>query len=60
MRVIGMISGTSYDAIEAVAVELAFDGDAVVADLRAHLSASYPESLRDAIAAMLPPAATTL
>lgn len=60
MRVIGMISGTSYDAIEAVAVDLEIDGEAVVADLRAHVSAPYPESVRASIAAMLPPGATTI
>ena len=60
MRVIGMISGTSYDAIEAVAVELEFDGSTIIADLRAHLSAPYPAELHDAVAAMLPPAATTI
>ena len=34
MRVIGMISGTSFDAIEAVAAELELDGQTLVADLR--------------------------
>ena len=60
MRVIGMISGTSFDAIEAVAVELDFDGETIVADLRTHVSAPYPDELHDAIAEMLPPAATTI
>jgi anhydro-N-acetylmuramic acid kinase len=60
MRVIGMISGTSYDAIEAVAAELELDGPTLVADLRAHVSAQYPPDLRAAVAAMLPPAATSI
>jgi anhydro-N-acetylmuramic acid kinase len=60
MKVIGMISGTSFDAIEAIAVELSFEDDTLVADLREHTSTPYPEAVRDAIAAMLPPAATTL
>jgi anhydro-N-acetylmuramic acid kinase len=59
-----MISGTSYDAIEAVAadLELAGDGDGteIVADLRAHVSAPYSDELRAAIADMLPPAQTTI
>src|ERR1700760_2389516 len=59
-KVVGMISGTSYDAIEAVAAELTLDGDTLVADLRAHTSTPYPASVRDGIAAMMPPAATTL
>lgn len=60
LKVVGMISGTSFDAIEAVAVELALDGETLVADLRAHTSTPYPDSVRDGIAAMMPPAATTL
>lgn len=60
MKVIGLISGTSFDAIEAVAAELSFDGDTLVADLRAHTSTPYPEEVREGIAAMMPPAATTL
>lgn len=60
LRVVGLISGTSFDAIEAVAAELDLEGDALTVDLRAHTSTPYPESVRSAIAAMLPPAATTL
>jgi anhydro-N-acetylmuramic acid kinase len=55
-----MISGTSFDAIEAVAADLELDGATLVADLREHVSAPYPEHVRDAIAAILPPAATTI
>ena len=45
MRVIGMISGTSFDAIEAVAAELSLDGPTLVADLRrARLRASTRRS----------------
>jgi anhydro-N-acetylmuramic acid kinase len=60
MRVIGMISGTSFDAIEAIAAELEFDGPELVADVRAHVSAEYPPDVRAAIAALLPPAATSV
>ncbi len=60
MRVIGMISGTSFDAIETVAAELELRGTTVVAALHGHVSAPYPPSLRDAIAALLPPAATSI
>ncbi len=42
MRSIGMISGTSFDAIEAVAAELELDGTTLVADLRGHVSAALP------------------
>ena len=60
MRVIGMISGTSFDAIEAVAADLELDGQTLVADLRAHVSAEYPPEVHAAIAASLPPAQTTI
>jgi anhydro-N-acetylmuramic acid kinase len=60
MRVIGMISGTSFDAIEAVAAVLELDGEALVADLREHVSADYPPELQAAIAASLPPASTSV
>jgi anhydro-N-acetylmuramic acid kinase len=60
MRLIGMISGTSFDAIEAVAAEFELDGTTLVADLRAHVSADYPPEVHSAIAASLPPAATSV
>ncbi|WP_220729609.1 anhydro-N-acetylmuramic acid kinase [Streptomyces radicis] len=60
MRVIGMLSGTSYDAVDAAVAELAIDGDAVVLRPRGLHTEPYPAPLRDALAACLPPAATTL
>lgn len=59
MRVIGLMSGTSYDAIEAAAADLTLDGDTLLLRPLGHLSAPYPDDLRDLIAATLPPAATT-
>lgn len=59
MRVIGLMSGTSYDAIEAAAADLTLDGDALLMRPLGHLSVLYPDELRDLIAATLPPAATT-
>ncbi|MFJ5215817.1 anhydro-N-acetylmuramic acid kinase [Streptomyces sp. NPDC088354] len=59
MRVIGLMSGTSYDAIEAAAADLTLDGDTLVLRPLGHLSVPYPDDLRDLIAATLPPAATT-
>ncbi|MFI9802975.1 anhydro-N-acetylmuramic acid kinase [Streptomyces sp. NPDC052301] len=59
MRVIGLMSGTSYDAIEAAAADLALDGDTLLMRPLGHLSVPYPEDLRDLIGATLPPAATT-
>ncbi len=59
LRTIGMISGTSHDAIEAVLVELSRAGTRLVADLRGHMSVPYPTAVRDALLAVLPPARTT-
>ena len=60
MRVIGMISGTSFDAIEAVAVELELDRETLVVDFHRHLSVPYPPELRSAVAELLPPATTSI
>ena len=59
MRVIGMISGTSFDAVEALLVELELDGEVLVCDLSEHRSVPYPSAIREAISA-LPPAASTI
>ncbi|MFF4960736.1 anhydro-N-acetylmuramic acid kinase [Streptomyces sp. NPDC001222] len=59
MRVIGLMSGTSYDAIEAAATDLTLDGDTLHMRPLGHLSVPYPDELRDLIAGTLPPAATT-
>ena len=60
MRVIGMISGTSYDAVEAVAVDIALDDQTLVCDLLGHVSAPYAPEVRAAVAGILPPAPTTI
>jgi anhydro-N-acetylmuramic acid kinase len=60
MRVIGLMSGTSYDAIDAAAAGLSLVGDSVVLEPLGMVSAPYDEELREALAAALPPAATTL
>lgn len=59
MRVIGLMSGTSFDAVEAAAADLALDGDSLLLRPLGHLSVPYPDEVRDLIAAALPPAATT-
>ncbi|MEW2293017.1 anhydro-N-acetylmuramic acid kinase [Streptomyces sp. NPDC006743] len=59
MRVIGLMSGTSYDAIEAAAADLTLDGDTLLLRPLGHLSVPYPADVRDRIGATLPPAATT-
>jgi anhydro-N-acetylmuramic acid kinase len=58
--VIGMISGTSYDAVDAAAAEFELDGDDVRCVPRGLYSEPVPDDLRARIAAALPPHPTTL
>ena len=60
MRVIGITSGTSFDAIEALLVDFAMDGDLLRAQLVEHRSVGYPAQVHDSIASVLPPATTTV
>ncbi|MCX4903704.1 anhydro-N-acetylmuramic acid kinase [Streptomyces sp. NBC_00878] len=60
MRVIGLMSGTSYDAIDAAAADLRLDGDSLVLRPLGMVSGAYGAELREALAVALPPAATTL
>jgi len=60
VRVIGLISGTSFDAIEAAAVDFELAGEVLEARVVATSSTPYEPDLRRRIAAALPPARTTL
>ena len=60
MKVIGMISGTSFDAIEAVVVDFSLADQAIEATLLGHVSVPYSDELRDRVAQVLPPHATTI
>jgi len=60
VRVIGLMSGTSYDAIDAAAAELTLDGDSLVLRPLGLVSEAYDEGLRAALAAALPPTPTSL
>ncbi|GAA2284218.1 anhydro-N-acetylmuramic acid kinase [Streptomyces ruber] len=60
MRVIGLMSGTSYDAVDAAAADLALAGDTLTLTPLGHLAEPYAGGLRAALAAALPPADTTL
>jgi anhydro-N-acetylmuramic acid kinase len=60
MRIIGMISGTSFDAVEALLADFELDGDGLVCDLVEHRSVPYPPAVRHAISAILPPSPTTI
>lgn len=55
VRVIGLISGTSIDGIDVAAAELHADGDTVVLSPLGQLEVPYPEELREALLAALPP-----
>ncbi|MGC4847422.1 anhydro-N-acetylmuramic acid kinase [Micromonospora sp. DT15] len=59
MRVIGLMSGTSYDGIEAAAAEFELSGDTLRMRPLGRLSHPYSDELRTQIAAALPPTATT-
>lgn len=60
MRVIGMMSGTSYDGVDAAAADLSLDGDTVWMAPLGLLSVEFPPELRARIASVLPPATTTI
>jgi anhydro-N-acetylmuramic acid kinase len=60
VRVIGCMSGTSYDAVDAAVVDLAISGDEIRAKLLGWVSVPVPDDLRRRIGAALPPATTTL
>ncbi|MFE4858533.1 anhydro-N-acetylmuramic acid kinase [Streptomyces sp. NPDC056670] len=60
MRVIGLMSGTSHDAIDAAAADLILTGDSLVLTPLGLVSEGYEDGLRETLAAALPPAATTM
>ncbi|MEU8137489.1 anhydro-N-acetylmuramic acid kinase [Streptodolium elevatio] len=60
MTVIGILSGTSYDAVDAAVADFALDGTAVVCRPRGTYSEDVPEELRARLSAALPPHPTTL
>jgi len=59
MKVLGIISGTSYDAVEVAAAELYFEEEAIVMRPLGSKSVEYDPELRSEIAGMLPPATTS-
>jgi anhydro-N-acetylmuramic acid kinase len=60
VKVLGLISGTSHDGIDAAVVDFALDGDVLHGQVTAATSTPYDPALRARIRAALPPATTTL
>ncbi|MGX1614231.1 anhydro-N-acetylmuramic acid kinase [Micromonospora chalcea] len=60
MRIVGLMSGTSYDSVDVVAAEFTAHGDTLRLRPLGHRELAYPDDLRAEIGALLPPAATTI
>ncbi|MET8067846.1 anhydro-N-acetylmuramic acid kinase, partial [Micromonospora sp. NPDC005313] len=60
MKIVGLMSGTSYDGVDVVAAEFTADGDTLRLRPLGHQELPYPDDLRAEIGALLPPAATTI
>uniref|UniRef100_UPI0024537712 anhydro-N-acetylmuramic acid kinase n=1 Tax=Nocardia brasiliensis TaxID=37326 RepID=UPI0024537712 len=56
MRVVGLMSGTSHDAIDAVAAEISLRDSTIEVRIAGLLSRPYPAELRAELIAALPPA----
>ncbi|MEU8068630.1 MULTISPECIES: anhydro-N-acetylmuramic acid kinase [unclassified Micromonospora] len=60
MKIVGLMSGTSYDGVDVAAAEFTADGDTLRLRPLGHRELAYPDDLRAEIGALLPPAATTI
>ncbi len=59
MRVVGLISGTSFDGIDAAVADLTLNGDEVLMRPLGATEVTYPADLRAALIEAMPPAVTT-
>lgn len=60
MRVIGLMSGTSFDAVDAAAMDIDIVDDRLRLLPLGMVSQTYPQALKAALIAALPPAQTTM
>ena len=60
MRVVGLMSGTSVDAIDAAIADITLEGETVTLHPLGSVRALYDDDLREEILAALPPAHTTM
>jgi len=60
MRVVGLMSGTSVDAIDAAIADITLEGETVSLHPLGSVRALYDDDLREEILAALPPAPTTM
>ncbi|MER7332301.1 MULTISPECIES: anhydro-N-acetylmuramic acid kinase [unclassified Micromonospora] len=60
MKIVGLMSGTSYDGVDVAAAEFTVDGDTLWLRPLGHRGLDYDDALRAEIGALLPPQATTI
>ncbi|KKK07317.1 anhydro-N-acetylmuramic acid kinase [Micromonospora sp. HK10] len=60
MKIVGLMSGTSYDGVDVVAAEFTRDGETLRLRPLGHRGLDYDAGLRAEIGALLPPAATSI
>ncbi|MFC0508704.1 anhydro-N-acetylmuramic acid kinase [Micromonospora costi] len=60
MKIVGLMSGTSYDGVDVAAAEFTVEGETLWLRPLGHRGIDYDEELRASIGGLLPPANTTI